>query len=88
MKGERTMTYAATDTKEYSAGVNIGACVRSKDGKHYAYCEIYYHNKQTGAVHCKTYPASKLDKVYRTFVRIEHGVTPRDEIAQTIYNVK
>lgn len=82
------MTYTATDTKEYSAGVNIGACVRSKDGKHYAYCEIYYHDKQTGQVYCKVYPASKLDKVYRTYYIIERGLIPRSEIGQAINNIK
>ena len=82
------MTYEATDTKEYSAGVNLSACIRARDGKHYAYCEIYYQDKQTGATYCKTYPAAKLDSVYRAYLRIEHGVTPRNEIAQIIYNVK
>lgn len=82
------MTYTATDTKEYSAGVNIGACVRSKDGKHYAFCEIYYHDKQTGQGHCKVYPASKLDKVYRTHYAIERGLIPHSEIGQAINNIK
>ena len=82
------MTYTATDTKEYNTGVNIGAYVRSKDGKHYAYCEIYYHNKQTGETHSKAYPASKLDKVYRTHYAIERGLIPHSEIAHTINNIK
>ncbi len=82
------MTYTATDTKEYSAGVNIGACIRSKDGKHYAYCDIYYHDKQTGQGHCKVYPASKLDKVYRAHCAIERGLIPQSEIAHTINNIK
>lgn len=72
--------------KDFSCLVAIGTGQRTKDLKHYVYCEISY--KAEELFYNQAFDAKYFDKVMHVYNMITKRLIPEKEIVQTIKNIR
>ena len=81
------MTYSVNDTKDFNSSIVIGIKVK-KNGERVITCELSYWDKISQEIYKKVYPASKFDKVCKTYNAINAFMIPKNEIKDTVENIK